>query len=216
MFSSVSFDETRGPIGSSVNSSQLKISNEEILSIADNDIIRDISQERIITEQDDTTTTAKWQVVKTLGELDSVLRDSKPSLNAPNGGFALPCWMFHLDVSERSFSVILHHRSVESNVSSDPLDFEWDGAARKLAVEDLAIFTRKHGDSFVSGFSEQRTISVVFNVVLSKVGDLVPVSNAVGDSLAIIQSAKTTPKDQIERGCRYLQDLHSRNGVHIT
>jgi hypothetical protein len=215
MIDSVSFDQNRGPIGSSIDSSQLRILDRRILSIADNDIETDLSKERIVAAKDSTPTTLTWQVVKSLNELDSVLRDSKPGLKARDGGFALPRWMLHMDVSERSFSIILHHRSVEWNVSSDPLRFEWDFSAKGLAMQDFSAFAEFFGDSYVSGFSVQRTVSVVFNVILKNMGELERVNEAVRNSLATIQSAKTSPRDQIERGCRYLQDLHSCTGVEI-
>jgi hypothetical protein len=198
----LSFDSNIGPIGFALNSKTGALTrkafsiNKKLLGSSCNPL-----------NAESTTT---WNVV---ASDDDITKLVKSTISAPDssvrqiGTVPFTDWLQYLDISERSFSVVMMHKSAKTCISAESklLNFEPDVLQRALNLD--SPFLTDFGDHFMSGWTRQRCFLAVYNIRVKKVADFKPLSDELAKKLG------ADPKD-VKAGCKYLAEMAPRHGYH--
>ncbi|WVW85945.1 hypothetical protein I302_107983 [Kwoniella bestiolae CBS 10118] len=152
-----------------------------------------------------------WTLLKDISSVKEHVIRQLSSSETENGVRPLQDHLLHLDVSERSFTIVLEVRSPEMITSMDLRNMTWTKEALELVKlgesneENKRLFNTKYGDRFITSWSRQRIITANFQISFNRLEDFDVAIRRFGE-------AKFSEKN-VSTGLAWIKDLISRSGV---
>ncbi|OCF61076.1 hypothetical protein L486_00720 [Kwoniella mangroviensis CBS 10435] len=152
-----------------------------------------------------------WTLLKDVGGVKEYVIKELSSSETENGVRPLSDHLLHLDVSERSFTIVLQVRSPELVTSIDPKEMDWTKEALELVKiseskeDNRRLFNDKYGDRFITGWARQRIIHANFQISFHRLDDF-------DTAIKKFNEAKFSEKT-VSSGLTWIKELISRSGV---
>ncbi|WWC94654.1 hypothetical protein V866_001501 [Kwoniella sp. B9012] len=152
-----------------------------------------------------------WTLLKDVGGVKEYVIKELSSSETENGVRPLSDHLLYLDVSERSFTILLQVRSPELVTSIDPKEMDWTKEALELVKlseskeENRRLFNDKYGDRFITGWARQRIIHANFQISFKRLDDF-------DTAIRKFNEAKLSEK-RVSSGLTWIKEMISRSGV---
>ncbi|WWD03427.1 hypothetical protein V865_001479 [Kwoniella europaea PYCC6329] len=152
-----------------------------------------------------------WTLLKDVGGVKEYVIKELSSSETENGVRPLSDHLLYLDVSERSFTIVLQVRSPELVTSIDPKEMDWTKEALELVKlseskeENRRLFNDKYGDRFITGWARQRIIQANFQISFNRLDD-------IDTAIRKFNEAKFSEKT-VSSGLNWIKEMISRSGV---
>ncbi|WWC64369.1 uncharacterized protein I303_106979 [Kwoniella dejecticola CBS 10117] len=205
------FDPAIGAIGYTFSSTDLSIPFRKSPFIVDP---AEISREGTLNiSHSEEEKKIRWTILKDVTSVQNYVSTRLRNTRNQNGVIPLSDHLLYLDVSERSFTVILEIKGAEMTTTFLPIKIEWTEEALKIIKESQdpqkrKLFNQTYGDRWMTGWSRQRITYVNFQFTFSRIRDM-------RIAISRLERVNFTTTRTMAQGLTWMRNLGARNGVSM-
>ncbi|WRT70435.1 uncharacterized protein IL334_007433 [Kwoniella shivajii] len=160
------YEEKIGCIGHSFSSVDLPKPFKKPFTVKESNVYQEAASEQ--------NSLAEWTFLKTNQAVELYAQKKVERPTTEYGVVPFPEQLTYLDVSERSFTVILRVQGPEMASRADPINLIWTTEALEAITagkEDKKAFNAKYGDRFITGWTLQRSMYAIFRISFDRLRD---------------------------------------------